>query len=291
MSGWPDRAAEHSTHASLGTVLVTGAGSGLGQAIGLALAERGYRVFGTVRDGQRARELEAAQLGAERPVRYLPLELTSRLDLAAVTATLRSAGGLDALVHNAGFGVFGPVEDVEADAAARQFAVNVLGPLELTRSLLPQLRDRRGRVIWIGSLAGRLALPFQAHYSATKAAIAALSDALRMELAPMGVQVCCVEPGDFATGFTAARVMALRPESVYADAASRCLRAAEREEQSGPEPARVARVVAGLLAQRRMPARRPVGRWARTLCWFDRWLPAGLRQWLLARHFDLHHER
>ena len=111
------------------------------------------------------------------------------------------------LVNNAGSGVFGAVEHVGADDAARQFAVNLFGPLELTRRLLPSLRASGGRVIWIGSLAGRIALPFQSHYSATKASVAAVSDAMRMELRPLGVQVSCVEPGDFATGFTDARTI------------------------------------------------------------------------------------
>jgi short-subunit dehydrogenase len=190
-------------------------------------------------------------------------------------------GGVDAVVHNAGFGVFGSVEELDEAASARQFDVTLLGPLALTRRLLPGLRARRGRVVFIGSLAGRLSLPFQAHYSATKAAIAALSDALRMELRPHGVTVTCVEPGDFATGFTAARELYSPDGSPYRGALARCHAAAERTERQAPGPDVVARVVSRLLRRRNPPARRPVGRLARTICLLHRLLPDRLRERLV----------
>ena len=145
---------------------------------------------------------------------------------------------------------------------AWQFEVNVIGPLALTRALLPDLRKRRGRVLFIGSLAGRLALPFQAHYSASKAAVAALSDALRIELAPHGVAVTCVEPGDFATGFTDARKLAQPAGSPYARAAARCKEAVDRSERQGEDPRKLARLVRRLSEQRRPPRpppSRPLG--------------------------------
>ena len=198
--------------------------------------------------------------------------------LASFAEAIRFGGGPDIVVHNAGFGVFGAVEDVGADLVAEQFAVNLFGPLELTRQLLPALRDRRGQVIWIGSLAGRISLPFQAHYSATKAAVAAVSDAMRMELAPHGVRVSCVEPGDFATGFTAARVMHRRPDSPYLAAQARCLSAVERQERGAPAPERVAAAVERLCRAEQPAARRPVGQGARATCLLLRLLPDRLRE-------------
>lgn len=269
------------------TVLVTGAGSGLGRAMAQHLALAGDRVFATVRSPVRARAatVEATKEGV--PMQFLPLELTDSADIDAVVATLQASGGLDVLVLNAGFGVFGAIEDVDDAMAAKQFAVNVLGPLALTRRLLPMLRARRGHVIWIGSLAGRLALPFQGHYSATKAAVAAVSDAMRIELAPFGVRVTCIEPGDFSTGFTNARVVATPPTSPYRVAAGKCLRAAEDQERAGPSPAQVARVVAAIAGSRHPPARRPVGRWARTICWLAGWLPDALRERLVAANYGI----
>ena len=269
------------------TVLVTGAGSGLGRAIAERFARRGDRVFATVRDPVRARELEAQARASGLQMSFLALELTSAEAVRAVLPVLEAAGGLDVLIHNAGFGVFGAVEEVGAEDVARQFAVNVFGPLELTRQLLPMLRARRGRVVWIGSLAGRLALPFQAHYSATKAAVAALSDAMRIELAPFGVAVVCVEPGDFATGFTSAPVISKGGIPTDATAAARGLECVETQERSGPAPDWVARVVEAVVQRRHPPARRPVGRWARLLCVLARILPDRLRERMVAGNYGL----
>lgn len=268
-------------------VLVTGAGSGLGRAIAERLARAGDRVFATVRDPQRALQLEQRAQDQGLDLRFLPLELTSPQSVAHLVQRMRSEGGLDILIHNAGFGVFGPIEDVHAADVERQFAVQVFGPLELTRHLLPDLRQRRGRVLWIGSLAGRLALPFQGHYSATKAAIAALSDALRIEVAPFGVTVTCVEPGDFATGFTDARQVVTRPDSPYAVRAATTLTAAEGQERGGPPAEELAAIVEHLTRLTNPPARRPVGRWARLTCLLARWLPDRLRERLVAQNYGL----
>lgn len=266
-------------------VLVTGAGSGLGRAIAEQLARAGDRVVGTVRSPERASQLSAEARAAGLDFSLRPLEMTDARQSRELAAELEGEGGLDLLVHNAGFGVFGSVETVDARAAERQFAVNLLGPLELTRGLLPGLRRRGGKVIWIGSLAGRFALPFQAHYSASKAAVAALSDAMRLELGPLGVAVCCVEPGDFATGFTDARQQALADDSPYRERLASCLGEVERQERSGGDPAWVARAVERVSLMRRPPARVPVGRWARTLCLLGRMLPDGMRETLVRRAY------
>jgi len=263
------------------SVLVTGAGGGFGRAIAERLARSGDRVVGTVRSPERAARLTEEARAAGLELTLLPLEITDAAQAGALAKRLEAQGGLDLLVHNAGFGVFGAVEGVDGESAGRQFAVNLLGPLELTRALLPGLRRRRGRVVWIGSLAGRFALPFQAHYSASKAAVAALSDAMRIELAPLGVSVSCVEPGDFATGFTDARQRPLADDSPYADRLARCLDAVEQQERGGGDPAWVARAVERLSRMRRPPARLPVGRWARTMCLLGRLLPDRAREALV----------
>lgn len=258
--------------------LVTGAGGGIGLAIAGRLARRGDRVTGTVRDAGRARALTERAGGDGLDLRYQALDLSSFDQVAALARELNTSGGLDLVVHNAGFGVFGAIEEVDAATAGRQFAVNLLGPLELTRLLLPGLRERRGHIVWIGSLAGRIALPFQAHYSATKAAIASVSDALRLELAPHGVRVTCLEPGDFATGFTDARVVVRPDGTLYKDAFERCLGAVDEQERGGPSPDWVARVVERVSQMKNPPARRPVGRGARTLCLLLRLLPDRVRE-------------
>ena len=268
-------------------VLVTGAGRGIGAAIARRMAQAGYEVVATVRGAQRAAQLSGECARAGLNMMYLPLELTDEHQVAAVAAQVEAAGGADVLVHNAGFGIFGAVEDVDGVSAARQFAVNVFGPLALTRHLLPGLRARRGHIIWIGSLAGRIALPFQAHYSATKAAIASLSDAMRAELAPHGVRVTCVEPSDFATGFTDARCQARSADSVYGAAFGRCLKEVEHQERSAPHPDWVARVVQGIAESRNPPPRRPVGGNARTICFLLGLMPARLAGRMIRWHYGV----
>jgi NAD(P)-dependent dehydrogenase (short-subunit alcohol dehydrogenase family) len=250
----------------------------LGSAIAGRLAAAGHQVLATVRDPERAVALTRAASAASLTIEYAALELSLPDQVAALAERIAGEGGVDVVVHNAGFGVFGPFEEVTPEAVQRQFAVNLFGPLELTRRLLPTLRARRGQVIWIGSLAGRIALPFQAHYSATKAAIASISDALRMELAPFHVRVTCVEPGDFSTGFTDARQVTLSEGSPYRDAVERCLAAVDGQERGGPKPDWVGRVVEALSRMKRPPVRRPVGRGARAMCTLLRVLPDRIRE-------------
>lgn len=269
------------------SVLVTGAGDGIGRAIAQRLARAGHRVTGTVRSADRAAALTGAARADGLPLSYSRLQYPSPEDIDGLAREAESLGRLDVVVNNAGIGVFGALELVGADDVSRQFAVNLFGPLELTRRLLPLLRASSGRVIWIGSLAGRLSLPFQSHYSATKASVAALSDAMRMELAPLGVQVCCVEPGDFATAFTGARAVIGPAAPEYRERQARCLAAAERQERGGGSPEEVAVLVERLCRMRRMPVRAPVGRLARTMCLAHRVLPDRLREWAVRRNYDL----
>ncbi len=265
--------------------LVTGAGGGIGAAIARRLANAGYHVVATVRQPSRAAELEAKARDRALPIRYLPLELCDDTQVAATAAQGQADGGVDVLVHNAGFGVFGAIEEVSSELASLQFAVNVLGPLALTRGLLPALRARRGHVIWVGSLAGRMALPFQAHYSATKAALATFSDAMRMELAPHGVRVTCIEPSDFATGFTDARKVSRSDASVYAAMLDRCLEEVEKQERGAADPDWVARIVEQVAADPNPPARRPVGSNARTMCLLLRLMPTRWAERMIRAHY------
>lgn len=268
-------------------VLVTGAGSGIGLAIAQRFVAAGDSVIATVRDPERARNLD------EERLTYLPLELASRDSVRWFAREIASLGDVDVVVHCAGYGVFGAIEDTDADATAHQMNTNILGPLELTRLLLPGLRKRHGRIIWIGSLAGRIALPFQAAYSASKAAMAAFSDALRLELRPFGVEVSLVEPGDFNTGFAAARTRRRAEASPYGAAFDACLAAVEQHEKAGPNPGIIAEKVFELAGSRHPPARIPLGPHARLLALLAGTAPAALREYLVknyCRFFSVHGE-
>lgn len=270
------------------TVLITGARSGFGRALTREFERLGDRVIGTTRSEARAAALSLQAEERGLLTRYLPLELTRADSIEALGRSLKAGGiEVDVLIQNAGFGVFGAVELFDEAGARRQFAVNLLGPLQLARLLLPELRRRQGMIVWIGSIAGRVALPFQAHYSASKAAVAAMSDALRMELRPLGVRVCCVEPGDFATGFTQARHIERDQLGVYEARMRCCLKSVEQDEQEGARPEVLARAVAKLTRMEDPPARLPIGPNARLICLLERLLPESWREWAVRRVYDV----
>ena len=177
------------------TVFLTGASSGIGRAAAELFAERGFEVWATARDTSRVPNhplIHALDLDLERP---------SSID-GAWTRALSAAGHLDVVIQNAGAGIFGAIEDVTPDEAARQWQILVAGPLQLFRLAAAHLRPRRaGVIVGVSSLAAELPLPFAAHYSAGKAALSALLGGLAMELEPFGVRVVDLRPGDIRTAF------------------------------------------------------------------------------------------
>ncbi len=170
-------------------VLVTGASSGIGEATARALARRGHAVFAAGR-----REDRLAALAEREPgVTPVAMDVT---DPASVAAAVDAIGDLDVLVNNAGFAAIGPVEAVDRDEVRRQFDTNVFGLLEVTRAVLPAMRRRgSGRIVNISSVVGRTTFPAMGVYGASKYAVEALSDALRAEVRPLGIDVIVVEPG------------------------------------------------------------------------------------------------
>jgi NADP-dependent 3-hydroxy acid dehydrogenase YdfG len=176
-------------------VLVTGASSGIGKATAVELAARGHEVFAAAR---RARELEQLARAHER-INPVPMDVTDAESVRAAASRIAdvTAGyGVDVLVNSAGYALGGPVEALSGDAVEHQFQTKVFGLLDVTRAFLPQMRERRsGRIINVSSVVGRVVFPGMGVYSATKFAVEAISDALRMELAPFGVSVVLIEPG------------------------------------------------------------------------------------------------
>src|SRR6476469_4524103 len=187
------------------TALVTGASTGIGQATALRLARAGWTVLAGVRDDAAGSRLaaEAAERGGAS-VEPIALDVTDARQIADAAALLASRGGsgpgrLDALVNNAGIGVGGPLELIPIDDVRRQLDVNVVGQVAVTQAMLPALRAARGRIVFVSSVGGRVAMAFTAPYAASKHAIEAIGDALRVELRTSGVQVALVEPGSVAT--------------------------------------------------------------------------------------------
>lgn len=186
-------------------VLITGASAGIGAAVAQILAKQ-YQGVRLVLAARNQTKLETtanycSKAGAE--VMVVPTDMSKIEEVEALArAAILRFGQVDTLVNNAGYGQMGPVELIPADATKRQFEVNLLGPLALTRALIPNMRDSGGgTIVNVSSLGGKLAFPFGGLYSASKFALEGISDALRMELEPFNIKVSVIEPGPVTTEF------------------------------------------------------------------------------------------
>lgn len=264
-------------------VVVTGAAGGVGRLLVQRLAADDYAVAACVRDVKAAADLAAV-------AELVELDLTDLASIEAAAqhiATEASLRGVAALVNLAGVIVDGPLELVPAQAFRRQFEVNVVGPFALTRALLPALRLARGRVVNIGAVTARTSVPFFGPVAASKAALASLNDAMRMEFGPFGVSVALIEPGALRTEIFAkaasaqARALDEQPRDLVAlyrgaMAASR----AAMEKSPPDDPKVLVDAILSALSARSPKPRVLVGRGAATLAFIGR-LPSGLRDGLL----------
>ena len=204
---------------------------------------------------------------------------------AAVDTVSAREGRVDVVVNCAGFGIAGAIEDTPIALAQAQFNTNVFGVMRVCRTVLPLMRrQRRGLIINVTSIAGEFSLPFQGWYSGSKFAVEGLSEALHAEVRPFGVDVVLVQPGDFRTGFTAARRVARPDGSAYAERAERALAIAATDESAGANPEQVARVIARIIHSRRRRLRYVVGPAAQE--WLMRLRHVLPGRWLIARHFE-----
>ncbi len=259
------------------TVLITGASTGIGRATALRLAGSGWTVLAGVRKAADGESLRSA--GGERIV-PIELDVTDAAQIAAAAAEVGTRGGLDALVNNAGIGFGGPLELVPIDDLRSQLEVNVLGPVALTQALLPALRRARGRILFISSVGGRVAMAFTAPYAASKHAIEAIGDALRVELRSSNVQVALIEPGSVATpiwdkGRAQGESLHVPAElaAQYGHVPAAMNKVLENTERRGVPPEQVAETVERALTARRMRARYLIGRDARAMLIAKRLLP------------------
>ena len=281
-----------------GGVVVTGASSGIGRACALHLASLGFPVFAGVRREEDGRALEDAGDGRVTAVR---VDVTDDDQIAAATEDVaRQVGtrGLAGLVNNAGIVAgAGPLEFASLDEVRRQLEVNVVGQLAVTQAFLPLLRQPtpRGRVVFVGSIGGRMALPFLGPYGASKHAIAGLSESLRRELRPLGVRVSLVEPGAVATPIwekgaaDAEAVAAALPDEarrLYGERLERMRALAEETGAAGIPAEEVAAVVEHALTADRPRARYLVGSDARLRGTLVRLAPDALVDRLLERRID-----
>ncbi len=227
-------------------ILLTGASSGIGAATAKVLCEEGHKVYGTYRSNP------------PKDPCFVPvyMDVADEASVrAAIEKVVSEQGRLDALVNNAGMGIAGAVELTSETEAALQLNVNYLGALTVTRIALPALRESGGRILCVSSLAAQIPIPFQALYSASKAALEITMQALEMECRPFGVRCTCVELGDTKTEFTKNRRYAngTAGDTVYAERFKKSVERMERDEQSGYDPKMAARFIAKQLKRRNPP--------------------------------------
>ena len=256
------------------TALVTGASSGIGEATALKLHELGYTVYGAARRTDRLEQL------AQRGVMPLAMDVTDDESMRArVERIVAETGRIEVLVNNAGYGSYGAIEDVGLDEARRQFDVNVFGAMRLTQLVLPYMRQQRGgTIVNISSMGGKIYTPLGGWYHGTKFAVEALSDCLRMEVRPFGINVVVIEPGGIKTewGDIAAHgLIDASGDGAYADQAVAMAKTlgAEANTRRGSAPSVIADAIGKAVTARRPKTRYAVGFGARPLIAMRRFLP------------------
>jgi NAD(P)-dependent dehydrogenase (short-subunit alcohol dehydrogenase family) len=243
-------------------VLITGASRGFGAAAARRIADRGHVVVATMRSADRDGPAVAA--GFEDLIETVRLDVTDAAEVERVVAgALERHGRIDVAINNAGYGLYGPVECGTEDQLWRQLDTNVLGPLRVIRAALPSMRARRqGKIVNLTSVSGLIVGPLLAHYAATKFAVDALTEGLRFEVGDLGVQVCAVVPGMFASDWqtTNLEIAEGADGDAYADVVTRRLKAFRELAATRPGPASVAAALADIVdLQQRLPLRWPVG--------------------------------
>jgi NAD(P)-dependent dehydrogenase (short-subunit alcohol dehydrogenase family) len=264
--------------------LISGASTGIGRATALCLADSGWTVLAGVRDPAAGERL-AAEGPAGRIV-PLALEVTDQGQIAGAVEQVREqaarlgGAGLDALINNAGIGIGGPLEILGEEDLRRQFDVNVFGHMAVTRAMLGALRAAQGRIVFVSSIGGRVAMAYTAPYAASKHAIEAFADALRVELHNSGIQVALIEPGSVTTpiwektrGEADRLQIPAELQAQYGKVPAALDRALAATARRGVAPRKVAETIEKALAARRMRARYLIGRDARAMLLAKRVLP------------------
>ncbi len=262
------------------SILVTGAATGLGKEMALHLAACGFQVYATTRDARQVCDLEAAAASRGVRMRVLPLDVTDDASIARCIDTIvTESGGVYGLINNAGIGLRGFFEDLSPEEIRRVFDANVFGLMAVTRAVLPHMRQaKRGRIVLISSVGGRIGSLGVSAYCSTKFAVEGFGESLFLELAPLGIQVVLIEPGIIRTErWTSNRGLArgaLNPASAYHEWFARSEKESDQlVRASVATPADVAAVVHRALTAARPKLRYMVGRKAKLAVALRHWLP------------------
>ena len=248
-------------------VINTGGTSGIGLETARFLANKGCKVY----------ELSRRENGTDVAV-HIQANVTDENQVRnAVESILRQEGHIDIVINNAGFGISGAIEYTDTEEAIRQFDVNFFGMVRVNRAVLPIMhRQGHGRIINMSSVAAPIAIPFQAYYSASKAAVRTYTMALQSEVKPYGIEVCAIMPGDVATGFTAARRKNPAGDDEYGGRISRSVAVMEHDEQNGISSESAGAYVAEKALQKKVPVLCTLGTKYKFFVFLTRLLPNNL---------------
>jgi NAD(P)-dependent dehydrogenase (short-subunit alcohol dehydrogenase family) len=264
------------------TVLVSGATRGLGRALAVELARRGHEVYGAGRSwgGE----------GPDLPFRTLTVDVCDDESVdTAVRRVVHETGRIDVLVNNAGISLSGPVEETSLAQARAVFETNYFGMVRLIRAVLPRMRAQgSGTLVNVASAAGKIGIPFQAHYAASKFAVEGLSEALSLELLPLGIRVLLIEPGDVKTSIWERSLHVLPQGSPYAGPLERFHAVKRKEMGDAAVPAeKVSRDVADIIESDTRRLRHPVAGMAGLFLAARKVLPDAVFLWALRKNYRL----
>lgn len=254
--------------------VITGGSSGIGLCTALKMKAKGYEVF----------EISRRREGATG-INHISADVTDEERInEAVSYIIDKAGRIDVLINNAGFGISGAVEFTETADAKKQFDVNFFGMVNMNRAVIPFMRRAGGgRIVNISSVAAPIAIPFQAYYSAAKAAINSYTMALINEVRPYGISVCAVQPGDICTGFTSAREKSYAGDEIYEGRISGSVAVMEHDERNGMKPEKAAHLIAAVAEAKKVRPVYTIGFKYKLFCALVKILPARLVSYIVGR--------
>lgn len=268
-------------------VLITGCSSGIGEALAQNFLEAGWTVYATARKTDALTNL--ISLGAHP----IPMDLTDEASIIhAVKQVLDHETHIDMLINNAGYGAMGPMAEMPIAELRRQFQTNLFGQMAVIQAVVPSMIDHgKGHIINMGSVSGILPTPFSGAYAASKAAFHAVSDALRLELAPFGIKVVTVQPGGIASRFSANAEAQLkettRSLNYYAASMEAIVRRTRISQESAMPLSQFAEKLTALLLQDKIPPLIRLGTHSVLLPFLQKWIPIGKRDAILMRKFKL----
>ena len=255
-------------------ILITGASSGIGKATASYFVSKGHKVYGVAR-----KDFDVAGVNAV-------LGDVTQVDAvkSIVDYVIKKEGKIDVLINNAGFGIAGAIETTDIEDAKKQFDVNFFGAVNMAQAVLPYMRKaRQGKIINTSSIASEIAIPFQAFYSASKAALDNWSKALRLEVKDFGIKVSNILPGDIKTGFTASREKKVDKNSPYYEKETKSISKMELDEQNGMPPIKVAKKIHSLAMRKNPPYLTTVGFAYRAIRVLKKVLPTRFVMWVVSK--------